>query len=503
MSIGTLISCSDFEDYSTNPNHQLSFSVDTLAFDTVFTTISSATKELMVYNKNNQPLSIESIRLASNSSSGFRINVDGRSGEAFSNIPILGKDSLYIMVEVTVDPTGQNQPVQMEDELEFITNGTKQKVLLMAHGQDANMIKGGLFITKDTTWTADRPYLVYDSIVVAEGARLTLEQGTSFYMYSKAKWIIEGTLEASGSLEAPVLFRGHRLDNFSENIPYDRLSGQWDGIYFASSSFDNVMDHTIVRNGNHGLSFAASTPDRSKLKISNSQVTNMDSKLFHAVNCHIEAVNTEFSNSRDATVLLEGGEYHFIHCTLANYYRFTPGRIYQSMLILRNYMLEIKEEEEEKTPFPLKKATFDNCLIDGTASVGSKDAPQAGELTIEEEEGVELNYHFNHCVIKTKEETNEHFVHVAFIPNDVNSAKKPQYKSIGDSENYHLFDFRLDITKDKDDNPVADQVAIGKADPSFAEKYPLDRLGIDRLNSADGPDIGACEYVPDPEEDDK
>lgn len=66
--------------------------------------------------------------------------------------------------------------------------------------------------------------------------------------------------------------------------------------------------------------------------------------------------------------------------------------------------------------------------------------------------------------------------------------------------NNYLFDFRIDISTDDKDNPKEEQPAIGKADRSIAEKYPLDRFGVDRLNSEDGADIGAYEYVPEPEE---
>ena len=59
-----LLSCDGLdENYSSNPNHRLSFSVDTLSFDTVFTTIGSATKEFMIYNRNDQPLLISEIML--------------------------------------------------------------------------------------------------------------------------------------------------------------------------------------------------------------------------------------------------------------------------------------------------------------------------------------------------------------------------------------------------------------------------------------------------------
>ena len=59
-----LLSCDGLdENYSSNPNHRLSFSVDTLSFDTVFATIGSATKEFMIYNRNDQPLLISEILL--------------------------------------------------------------------------------------------------------------------------------------------------------------------------------------------------------------------------------------------------------------------------------------------------------------------------------------------------------------------------------------------------------------------------------------------------------
>ena len=80
LMVFNLLSCDGLdENYSTNPNHQLSFSADTLSFDTVFTTIGSATKEFMIYNRNDQPLMIGEIMLASGEETGFRINVDGCS----------------------------------------------------------------------------------------------------------------------------------------------------------------------------------------------------------------------------------------------------------------------------------------------------------------------------------------------------------------------------------------------------------------------------------------
>ena len=158
-----LLSCDGLdENYSNNPNHRLSFSVDTLSFDTVFTTIGSATKEFMIYNRNDQPLLISEIMLASGEETGFRINVDGRKGDHFQDVRIQADDSLYVFVEVTVNPNASNQPLLVDDSIIFTTNGVKQSVRLEAYGQNVNLYKNGLILTQDTHFTAERPYLIYD-----------------------------------------------------------------------------------------------------------------------------------------------------------------------------------------------------------------------------------------------------------------------------------------------------------------------------------------------------
>ncbi|MDR2811386.1 MAG: hypothetical protein LBB84_12695, partial [Tannerellaceae bacterium] len=234
------LSCNEIEDsYSTNPNNRLHFSADTLSFDTVFTTIGSATRQMMAYNTHKDPLLIESVRIANGKTSGFRLNVDGRSGEAFSNIRIAGKDSLFVFVEVTVSPTGQNRPLFIEDRLEFTLNGQTQTVHLQAYGQDVHLLKGGVTLSRDTVWTSERPFLIYDSLAIDSGVTLTIRKGASLYMHKQAKWLINGTLRAEGTREEPIAFRGDRLDNLLTDLPYDRIANQWGGLYFGPASFGN------------------------------------------------------------------------------------------------------------------------------------------------------------------------------------------------------------------------------------------------------------------------
>ncbi|MFA6876277.1 MAG: hypothetical protein WCQ87_06565, partial [Parabacteroides sp.] len=320
------VSCEGLdENYATNPNLKLSFSADTLSFDTVFTDIGSATHSFMIYNHNDKPLLISNILLASGGESGFRINVDGRKGNSFNDIRIGANDSLYVLAEVTVNPNKENGPLLVSDSVLFNVNGIKQVVRLEAYGQDVNLLKGGITLLHDTTFNAEKPYLIYDSLVIAQGATLHIAPGSVFYMHNKANIINYGTIVANGSLESPIIIRGDRLDFILNDVlPYDRTPSQWGGIYFRKESFNNEMNYMIVRNGNTGLTFEPSSTEQPKLKMHNSQITNMGKNLLSAFNCHIEIDNSELSNAGEGVANLIGGKYSFIHCTIVNYMALTP-----------------------------------------------------------------------------------------------------------------------------------------------------------------------------------
>ncbi|MDR3195052.1 MAG: hypothetical protein LBT76_07170 [Tannerella sp.] len=486
---GILAGCEGISDYSVNPNLRLRFSVDTLSFDTVFSSIGSTTKQFMVYNPNEEALRIESILLANAGKSGFRINVDGRKGDSFTDIDIWKNDSLYVSVEVTADPNGGNRPLLVEDSILFYTNGIRQSVLLQACGQDIRLIRGGVVFTEDTVLTADLPYLVYDSLTVAEGATLTLEKGVTFYMHNGASLIVSGTLKANGTQEEPVLFRGDRLDYIYAEIvlPYDRIPGQWRGIYFTSGSYDNELNHVIVRNGTSGLTCWESAPERLKINIRNSQITHMEGNLLVAVNCRTEASNSEFSNAVNATVALVGGKHRFTHCTIANYKKIGNGRDIQSPALILSNNLATGESE---TSYPLQQAWFDNCIIDGSWTDTTR--LYGGEITFftretGEEQGHDetFNYRFNACFIKTARIENERFVRNLF-------GKSPSYVKTATKEEAYEYDFRL----------ANESEGIGKADRAVSEQYPVDRYGVNRLTGETGPSVGAYEYVYR-EEDDK
>ncbi|MDR0536720.1 MAG: hypothetical protein LBH04_01530 [Tannerellaceae bacterium] len=478
------------DDYNVAPGLRLGFSTDTLAFDTVLTTVGSATHWLMVYNRNDAPLLIESIKLVGGASTtGFRINVDGRNGNTFSDIRIEANDSLYIFVEITSKPNGTNVPALVEDWIEFSVNGTMQRVVLQAWGQDTHTLRGGCFISRDTLWDATKPYLIYDSIVVDSGARLTIEAGAILYMHDRAKWVINGTLEAVGTVEQPIVFRGDRLDFVNSDLPFDLISGLWDGMYFQPGSYGNELSHTVVRNAFRGVVCTeAEMLDKVKIRISDSQIKNMSQSGMEAVNSRIKAVNTEFANAAGAVVSVTGGSVEFMHCTLANFYRIKHGRMGQPTLFLSNYT---EPEKGEKKSFPLHGAIFVNCIIDGSYYEGSQ--PYTGELGVARMDESDFNMAFRNCAIKTAEIEDSNFVAIRYI----SSSFAPVYKKIsdGNSSESLVYDFRPLINKDNDGKPEKKQPVVGQADTAVARLYPVDRLGVPRLENKTDCDIGAYEHV--------
>ena len=172
----------------TSSIYDINISVDTVLFDTLFTTIGSTTKRIKCYNNNNGIINISQINLLNGEDSPFRINVDGASGVTFEDLSILPGDSIFIFIEVTIDPNGTNLPLIVEDEIIFETNNNISKVVLNAWGQDAyyhvNEIVQGI-------WSNDKPHVIYGVAAVGypnidSNLSLTIEPGTKIHGHSNA-----------------------------------------------------------------------------------------------------------------------------------------------------------------------------------------------------------------------------------------------------------------------------------------------------------------------------
>jgi hypothetical protein len=324
------------ESFNTGSDVKLRFSVDTLRFDTVFTTLGSATRSFKVFNDYNSAVRIQYVKLENSTNGKFRINVDGNAGELFDNIEIPANDSIYIFVEVTVNP---DQPLSLspfiiEQNINFFINGNQQQVALEAWGQNANYIPNrynqGQFALLscnlgEITWSDPKPYVIY-GVLFIDSCTLRIPHGTKVYIHGGLGrtpdlefyndgmlfFLDKGRLIVDGTVENPVLFTSDRLEPEFKSVP-----GQYAGIRFnKGSTGPHRLTHAIIRNSLFGI-YADSS---SNVNLNSVTIANTTSSGLIGIRANITAVNCLFYDNYGAGAnLIFGGNYEFTYCTFSNH----------------------------------------------------------------------------------------------------------------------------------------------------------------------------------------
>ena len=374
---GILLSSCYEINYNDDKDFKLRFSLDTMRFDTVFTTVGSATRILKVYNDDPQTVKISEIFVEEGDQSFFRFNMDGVMGNMVRDIDVPGNDSIYIFGEVTVNPDLDisASPFVLEDRLIFNTNGNEQMVRLEAWGQNANyvpnnMADGGIALLScdlgQEFWNDPKPYVIY-GVLVIDSCELVIAEGTQIYVHggvvvSEALIYNDGIilvfkggkLNVQGTAENPVTIQGDRLEESFESI-----SGQWAGIRILDESTGNVFNHTSIKNSIIGLR----VDSLAEADLDGCQIYNTTSSGLIGNHANrIYAKNSIFhSNGSNAATLVYGGDYQFDYCSFASYGNQSPA------FILRNYRCQ--------DPLCLKpilvngvSAFLRNCIIAGSGS---------------------------------------------------------------------------------------------------------------------------------------
>lgn len=303
------------EVLSTSASDRLSFSEDTIFFDTLFTSVGSITKRLIVRNPNKNRVRISSILLAGGSNSPYSIIVNGRSGPSLSDLDILGNDSIYVLIKVLIDPSNQNLPFLVSDSILFNTNSNNQKVLLETYGQDAH------FYTKETVpcntvWTNDKPYVLYDTIQVDAGCELKIEAGCKIYLHNAAAINVKGKLTIEGTEQDSVLIASDKLDASAKND-----LGQWGGIIFQSTSSGNTISWTTIRNASTALKLLSVIDSDTipELILDHVYLLHASKGLIDAADVDLNASNVVMSHCPKALLKHTSGCGVWKHCTVANY----------------------------------------------------------------------------------------------------------------------------------------------------------------------------------------
>lgn len=360
----------------------LEFSLDTVLFDTVFTGAGSTTKRLKIFNPNNKAVQISSIKVGMGASSPFNVLINGTEPTESEDLLILGKDSVLILVEVFIDPQDEDNPFLVKDSIVFETNNIMQDVKLIAWGQDAIYL-GDEILPCNTTWTNDKPYIIYSSILIDTLCQLTIEKGTQVYGAKNAFIYAKGNILATGTAEERIIFSNERLDPAYENIP-----GQWGGIILLEGSHENYMDFGVIRNAVYGIRLGS--PDQDTIPdivLKNTIIENMSNSGILSFSSDLYAENVLVNNCIELNVgNIAGGNYSFRHCTLANYglnfIRSTP-----SFYISDNITLDDNSQIIEDINVVLQ-----NTIIDGSME---------DELFFDLSGGANTLFAFNNNIFKT------------------------------------------------------------------------------------------------------
>lgn len=325
---GLLAACTDDDSFTTSQSSLLTFSVDTVKMDTVFSTVGSSTYTFWVFNHSGDGIRLSSVRLKNGNQTGFRVNVDGSyldntAGSVVTDLEVRSGDSLRVFVELTAPETKQAEAQLIEDDLVFTCeSGVAQRVVLHCYAWDALKVTD-LTISNDTVLESSKPVIVYGrGITVDSGAVLTL-RNTKLFFHDQAGMTVKGTLKAEN-----VLMRGDRLDHMFDYLPYDRVSGQWQGISFTASSTHNELTDTEIRNAMTAVSVDSAALDSTaqRLTMTRCRVHNAKGHGVIAHNSYIGLYYCQLTNTLGDCLALYDGVADIDHCTLAQFYPFSAGR---------------------------------------------------------------------------------------------------------------------------------------------------------------------------------
>ena len=348
------------QSFITSPDASISLSNDSIHFDTIFTSTGSVTQTFKIFNRNNYKLRVNSIALAGGETSFFQLNADGWPGPEVANIEMNANDSLYVFVTVSVDPSQTNLPFIIEDSILISFNGNQHAVKLSAWGQNARFIDSRI-VTKDSTWTNEKPIVIRGGVYVLEGAKLTIEKGTRVYLHADAPILVEGTMEAVGERydSTKIYFSGDRLDRYYRDLP-----GSWPGIYFREKSRNNILKYAVLNNAYQGIVVEGPRQNsHPKLSLAECIIDNCYDAGIIAVNSDIVADNCVVSNCGKNMLLVQGGTYQFSHCTnVAVSNAYVPHQ--QPVLTLSDFI-----KEGEQFLFGSLEASFVNCIFWGSNGI--------------------------------------------------------------------------------------------------------------------------------------
>lgn len=466
------------EKLRTGADTFVKFSKDTLTFDTVFTSVGSATRSFKIYNPYDETVVLSKVSLRNQTNGSFRLNIDGLTGNLNEAIELLPNDSIYVFVEVTVNPDNpvSVSPFVIEDYVDIEVNGNQQNVLLQAFGQNANYIplskdkNGAVSLCSDfntVVFDDPKPYVVY-GILVIDSCNLVVPEGTQIYVHGGLANSSEGNLytagiiavnstgsiDINGTVDNPVVIQGDRLEESYSDVP-----GQWTGLIALSGCDQFTMEHTIIKNSILGVRVDSAA----SVRISNTIFSNQASSAiagYHAEEVDLDNCLFERSGG-NALNLAYGGDYSLNYCTIEGF-NSSGAALGASNYVCRN------DDCTEQSINPM------NLNVTNSILVGIK---KDQIVLVNRAEASSFNYEFKNCLVRVDELLDsEKFVDFYDHCTDCLTYAMTDTLFLNPAE----FDFHLDTLSKVE----------GKGIP--ISNIPFDLEG--NIRDVDTPDIGCYEY---------
>ena len=238
---------------------------------------------------------------------------------------------------------------------------------------------------------------------------------------------------------------------------------------------DSKIEYAIIKNGFIGIQAETWPLDNSldssqnKLEISNTIIRNMAGIGMLLRNYNVVGENVVAANCGTYSAAISGGgNYTFKHCTFANYWPHEARN--EPLLFISNRYDNLFGTETIKD---LTKADFLNCIV-----YGNND----NELGFEKHVNGQFEYKFDHCLLKTEENTSDATRYINIVKNPASvtvdgETHDPVFNDFSEND-YTLFD---------------QSAAIDIGDENLTGTLTTDLKGDMRDNN---PDLGAYEFIP-------
>lgn len=422
------------ENFYNGSNSILSFSSDTLRFDTVFTELSTVTRFFKIENKTNTSVRLDKISLRNLDGLGtFRINVDGTSGTSFFDVEVPAKDYIYVFVEATVDPNSQTNPFVIIDEILYEYGDVQQVSYLSAWGQNAYYHVGEIYENSaNITWNNDLPHVIlrndtFPGVGVDSSSVLNIVPGCRIYVAQGAGLFVDGQLYIGNSTsQDSVVFRSNRIETLQNGIDFEDNPGLWQGIALFSGSKAEIYNTCInqaiwgiqARHYSEEITDMVDDSGRPDILLDKVQIKNSAQNALVAINAKLVVRNSMFYSSGSTTVAIGlGGDVKFDNCTMFN--NGVSGSDASSTLVLSNYA----QTSSGTGVNDLDVGNFTNCIVYGS---------DVEKMAFSKDDQATFNYAFKNCLLKTELEAQGGFTNCIFN-------QDPLFESSSDSD-FHLRD---------------------------------------------------------------